>query len=157
MTRFGGNEFIGFSVPLVFAGRYFLLEPGEPSTLSAFIEIGGRPIFEVLKNEPVSNLHSDTTKSATGIVTVADKATGRFLYKVRPGSETSIVFGALEAPHTTVLIRDGFIRAGGVTVGDCVFSGFQAGILVEEGGGIAIGATLPPAVLAILSGRGQGN
>lgn len=30
MARFGGNEFTGFSVPLVFEGRYFVMEPGNP-------------------------------------------------------------------------------------------------------------------------------
>ena len=30
MTKLGSNEFTSFSVPLVFAGRYFILEPGDP-------------------------------------------------------------------------------------------------------------------------------
>jgi hypothetical protein len=53
MARFGGNEFTDFSVPLVFAGRYFILEPATPRPLiTVFLERDGKPVFEVLKNEP---------------------------------------------------------------------------------------------------------
>ena len=55
MARFGGNEFTSFSVPLVFSGRYFVLEPGDPPRLSVFVEHGGMALFEVLKNKPVEN------------------------------------------------------------------------------------------------------
>ncbi len=44
MARFGGNEFSSFSVPLVFDGRYFVLEPGNPALLSVFIEREGKAI-----------------------------------------------------------------------------------------------------------------
>jgi len=50
MARFGGSEFVGFSVPLVFSGRYFLLEPGKEALVSVFTEQNGQAIFEVLKN-----------------------------------------------------------------------------------------------------------
>ena len=33
MAKFGGNEFTDFSVPLVFEGRYFVLEPGDTPSL----------------------------------------------------------------------------------------------------------------------------
>lgn len=49
MARFGGNEFTGFSVPLVFEGRYFIMEPGDPPKLTVVYEKDGEPIFEVLK------------------------------------------------------------------------------------------------------------
>ena len=52
MAKFGGNEFIGFSVPLVFEGRYFIMEPGNPPNITVVREIKGTPVFEVLKNEP---------------------------------------------------------------------------------------------------------
>lgn len=44
--------FTSFSVPLVFCGRYFVLEPTDPPSLSVFVEVDGQPIFEVLKNKP---------------------------------------------------------------------------------------------------------
>src|SRR5579884_4279026 len=75
MARFGGSEFIGFSVPLVFSGRYFLLEPGEKPLLSVFVEQNGKPIFEVLKNKPARNQITDVTTNATGVVTITDKKT----------------------------------------------------------------------------------
>ena len=37
MAKFGGNEFTGFSVPLVFIDRYFLLEPTDPPLMSVFV------------------------------------------------------------------------------------------------------------------------
>jgi hypothetical protein len=52
MVRFGGQEFIGFSVPLAFAGRYFVIEPGEPPLVSVVVEVGTTVGFEVVKNEP---------------------------------------------------------------------------------------------------------
>jgi hypothetical protein len=55
MAQFGGNEFTTFSVPLVFEGRYFVLEPGNPPLLTVFSEKDGKPVFEVLKNQPVEN------------------------------------------------------------------------------------------------------
>src|SRR5690348_9973760 len=100
MPRFGGNEFDGnFSVPLAFEGRYFILEPGEPDPLVTVVrEVDGSPVFEVLKNEPVGE---ETSKTGAGIVTVGDRA-GGFLYKVRPGSETSVVFGTISGEEVDV-------------------------------------------------------
>jgi hypothetical protein len=44
-----------FSVPLVFEGRYFVLEAGNPSMVSVFLERDGKPVFEILKNRPMEN------------------------------------------------------------------------------------------------------
>ena len=59
MPKFGGNTFTHFSVPLVYDGRYFLLEPGEPPLLTVFVLTGGKPEFEVLKNKPVGAPSAD--------------------------------------------------------------------------------------------------
>jgi len=150
MTKFGGNEFSSFSVPLVFDGRYFVLEPGDPALLSVFTERDGEAVFEVLKNAAVSNPVSDTTSNPTGVVTVSEKATGRFLYKVRPGSETSIAFGKLDGGEISARISDRSIQVGGVTIENNQFTGTKAGVVVEPNGGVGIGCAIPPAVLRLL-------
>ena len=47
MARFGGNEFVGFSVPLVFDGRYFIMEQNDPPQLTVVYEKDGDPNFKV--------------------------------------------------------------------------------------------------------------
>jgi len=151
MTRFGGNEFTSFSVPLVFCGRYFVLEPGNPAYLSVFLEVDGVPVFEVLKNEPVQNSHSGVSKSAAGIVTVSDRTTGRFLYKVRPGYRTSIAFGTLHGGEVSAHITDTKLRVAGVTLKDGLFDGVRTGVTLREDGGLSICSTLPPIVATLLA------
>jgi hypothetical protein len=153
MTRFGGNEFTSFSVPLVFAGRCFILEPGNPPLLTVLTEVNGRPVFEVLKNQPVKNPVSDVTATAAGIVTVADKKTSRFLYKIRPGSETSVAFGKLDGGEISAKITDKKLQIGGITLENNVFNGVMAGVVVDKNGGIGIGAPLPTPIVKLLSGR----
>lgn len=154
MARFGGNEFNAFSVPLVFNGRYFVLEPGNPPLLSVFFEANGQAVFEVLKNKPVTNPLSEVSSTAAGIVAVSDKTTKRFLYKVRPGSETSVAFGKLDGGEISVRITDKHIQAGGLDLVNNTFDGSQAGVVVYENGSIGVSAPLPPAVLKLLKLRG---
>jgi hypothetical protein len=146
MARFGGNEFITFSVPLVFEGRYFILEPGDPPRVSVVAEYEGGPVFEVMQNEPVDNPLSEVAKTATGVVTVSDKK-GKFLYKVRPRYETSIVFGKIDGGEISVRITDRSIQVGGITLENNVFNGVMAGVVVRADGSVTIGASIPPALL----------
>lgn len=154
MTKFGGNEFSSFSVPLVFDGRYFVLESGESALLSVFTEQDGEAVFEVLKNAAVSNPVSDSTSNQTGIVTVSEKATGRFLYKVRPDSETSIAFGKLDGGEISARISDRSIQVGDMSIVNIQFNGAMAGVVVEPNGKVAIGGPIPSAVLRLLQGDG---
>ena len=148
MVRFGGSEFVNCSVPLAFGGRYFILEPGTPDPMvSVVLEHQGQPVFEVLKNEPVENPLSKVSKTPPGIVTVVDRKTDRFLYKVRPGSETSVVFGTIRGKEISAVVTDRQIRVGGITVENCVFNGVGAGIVVDESGGVGIGAPMPATLL----------
>ena len=142
MARFGGNEFTSFSVPLVFGGRYFVLEPANPPLLTVFREIDGRPAFEVLKNQPVDNETTEVTKSGAGIVTVVDRATKRFVYKVRPGSETSVAFGKIDGGEVSAQITDKQLKVGGMTLQNNVFNGVMAGVVVNADGTIRVGCCL---------------
>ena len=76
MARLGGNELSSFSVPLVFEGRYFVFESGNPSLLSVFLVRNGQPIIEVLKNQGKKNPISSVLTNSTGVVSVTDKPSG---------------------------------------------------------------------------------
>jgi hypothetical protein len=153
MTKFGGSTFINCSVPLAFKGRYFILEPGNPPSFSVVLEHNGAPIFEIKNNLPLDNPITDVSTSGAGIVTVSDKATGRFLYKFRPESETSIVFGKIDGGEISAKISDRRIQVGGATIENCTFNGFGAGIVVDENGGIGIGTPIPKSLLALFQQR----
>ncbi len=150
MVRFGGNEFINCSIPLAFAGRYFILEyNGEDTMISVCFEFDGKLIYEVFKNEPKQNKFSTVSKTPPGIVTVVDKDTDQFLYKVRPASETSVVFGKVKGPEMTAKIDDRNIRLikegedeAFMTADNNLFVGTQVGILVSDEG-IVMGAPIP--------------
>lgn len=152
--RFGGNEFINCSVPLTFAGRYFIVEPSDPEPMiSVIFEHHGKPEFEIFRNNPKENPWSKVSKTPPGTVAVADQ-TGRFLYKVRPGSETSIVFGTVEGEETSVVIKDPWIKIYSkkkeTILKNNVFNGIGAGVVVDENGGISIGSPIPPKLLQLI-------
>lgn len=142
--KFGGSEFTNCSVPLAFKDRYFIIEPGTPDpVVSVVFDHKGSPMFEILKNEPMDNPLSIVSKTPPGIVTVAERQTNRFLYKVRPGSETSVVFGTISGEEISASVTDRQIRVGGITIENCVFNGVGAGVVVEENGRVGIGAPIP--------------
>jgi hypothetical protein len=151
MARFGGNEFTGFSVPLMFEGRYFIMEPGNPPLITVVMEKDGEPIFEILKNNPVENNVTNTSTNPTGIVTVFDKESGKFLYKIRPDSETSVTFGKLDGGEISAKITDRNIQVCGITVENNQFIGNMAGVTVKQNGSVGIGAEIPPKVFQWLS------
>ena len=157
MVRFGGNEFTAFGVPLVFGGRYFIVEAGDPPLVSVVVEQGGKLRFEVIKNEPGDADGIDAQKTPPGVVTVSAPS-GDFLYKVRPASETSVTFGRLrdakgELEARITDVRTKIVRQlpGGqaedvLTAERNMFRGAMAGIVVSEDGSIGMGAPIPPAI-----------
>lgn len=149
MTKFGGNTFINCSVPLAFKGRYFILEPGNPPSLSVVLEYKGKPIFEIKKNKPSDNPITNVSISGAGIITVSEKVTCKFLYKFRPENETTIVFGKIDGGEISAKISDRKIQVGGVTLENCTFNGVGAGVVVDENGGIGIGAPIPKSLLML--------
>ncbi len=147
MVRFGGSEFINCSVPLAFEGRYFIVESGDPPLISVMREYNNQPVFEVRQNKPGDNPLSDVSRTPAGIITVSDKKTSRFMYKIRPGSETSVVFGKIDGGEISARITDKLIQVGGVTVENCAFNGVGAGIVVDSKGGVGLGCPIPPVLL----------
>ena len=150
MVRFGGNEFTTFSVPLSFEGRYFILTPGDPPQVSVVLEHNGRVQFEVELNEPVDNPLSDVSKTSVGVVTVVDKQTDRFLYKIRPGSDTSVVFAPLLGSEVSVTVKDAYIQVGSSRLRNNLFAGARVGVEVTPEGGIHVSAKIPPVLLEFL-------
>jgi hypothetical protein len=162
LVRFGGNTFSDFSAPPVFEGRYFIMEPGTPNPLvTVVVEHDGEPVFEVLKNEPQQNPFTEVSRTPVGIVTVRDRETEAFLYKVQPRSETSVTFGRLdgsEGESLSVRITDRMIEVLNpdgstmLTAQNNRFDGTMAGFLVASDGSVDIGVQMPPKVRSWLRG-----
>ena len=135
----GSNMAIDCIVPVIFLNRYVL---AEGDFITVLVDKGKELICEIAFNEPNDNTLTDVTKTKAGIITVADK-TGKFIYKIRPGSETSIVFGKIEQGGHTIVITDKEIRANGSILRNNVAKG-AAGIIVNEDGSVGLGGSLPP-------------
>lgn len=141
---FGGSKFNNCSIPLIFEDRVFIVEPdGSGLLVSVVFEYDGKLQSEILKNKPVENTATDVSATPAGIITVADRQTGHFIYKVRPGSETSIVFGTLKGDELSVVISDKQIRVGTNVIQNCAFNGVGVGVVVNKDGGFGIGASIP--------------
>ena len=150
MAKLGGNELSSFSVPLVFEGRYFLFEPGNPPLHSVFLVRNGQPVIEVLKNEGKKNPISEVWSNSTGVITVADKPSGELLYRVHPGAEANITFGTFKGDEIAVKISDRSIEAGGVSFTNKRFNGSGAGVAIARDGSVNIDYEIPPEVLTFL-------
>ena len=148
MTRFGGNTFVNCSVPFAFNGRYFILATGNPPSFSVVLEHNGKPVFEIVNNNPCDNPLTDAVINATGIITVSDKVTGKFIYKFRPESDTSIVFGKIDDGEMIVKISDKRIQIGSNTFENNTVANCGAGIVVN-GDSISMGAPIPASLRAL--------
>ena len=107
-------------------------------------------MLEVLKNQPSENSLSTVTMTPPGIVTVTDTKTGRFLYKIRPASKTSIVFGKIDGGEDEVTINDKQIEYRGNVLQSNMFEGHRVGLLIYEDGGMGMGAPIPPFLVKLL-------
>ncbi|MGI9316547.1 MAG: hypothetical protein ACR2QW_04365 [bacterium] len=152
MAKFGGYEFTGFSVPLVFEGRYFIMETGDPPLITVVMEVEGEPVFEILKNQLSSNDITDISIDPAGIVTVSDKTTGEFLYKVHPCFETCVIFRKKDGGECPAVITHREIRIGGMIIENNPFHDSMGGVVVDpEIGAGMLGAPIPPQVEQWLS------
>jgi len=145
IVKLGGNEFVNCSVPLAFGQRYVILESeAQKPLVTVLVEHQDELVSEVLKNEPSENPVSEVSKSGAGIVTVVDRETGRFLYKVRPTSTTSVLFGLrLGDEEIPVSVSDKWIKVRTSRIRNNVFEGVAAGVTVREDGSFAIRAQIP--------------
>jgi hypothetical protein len=148
MANIGGSQFQNVLVPLAFGSRYFILDSDDPPDLSVVDLTAAGPEWEIVRNQPRSTSVSVATKTPPGIVTVTDRATGRFVYTLRPGAETSLVFGTLRGNEVECVIRDGSVRIGTNTVRLGDFRDLTVGVLISPNGDVRIGGTSVPAPVA---------
>jgi hypothetical protein len=155
MTQFGGGEFSAFSVPLVFVNRYFVLEPGADPLVTVLSDDGaGNIVVEIYKNQPRKTDTTLVTTNPSRVVTVTEKATGKFLYKIRPGSDTSIALGTLKDAELWVRVSDRHIQAPGITV-NYSSHGNKTGVVVYANGDVGVGGMIPPFIYQAMEELGR--
>jgi len=152
MVNIGSNKFENVAFPLAFENRYFMLESSAGADIwTVFTVQDGKPIIEILRNDPQGNDLTKAETNPTGIVTVSDPKTGAFLYKLRPGNKNSSIFGRINGEETEIKITDREIRIGTNTFQNNLVSGFAVGIIVDSNGRIGMGAGLPPELQSLFS------
>jgi hypothetical protein len=152
MVDIGGNCFENVLVPLQFENRYFILESDSPPVLSVLNLTAAGPEWEIMRNEPGSTSASIATKTPPGIVTVTDRATGRFVHKLRSGTETSLVFGTLRGNEVECVIRDGSLRIGTFTFAKNLLVNAIVGVALKPDGRVSMGGSrVPQAVVDALN------
>jgi hypothetical protein len=89
--------------------QYVALEDGDPPKITVLRDDGGPlPVIEILRTVPQPGVPAAT--NPTGVITIT-AADGSFRYKLRPASETSIIFGTI-GKEIDVRIRDREIVVG---------------------------------------------
>jgi hypothetical protein len=153
MANVGGNQFKNVTFPLVFEDRYFMLEASPEKDVWTVLQLkDGDLIIEVLKNEPHQNPSTEVTTNPTGIITVSDKDSGKFLYKIRPESKSTSIFGSINGEETEIKITDNEIRVGTNSFQKNMVIGSSVGIMVDKNGGMGMGGGLPPEFEKFISG-----
>lgn len=99
-----------------------------------------------MKNQSQDTVFTVAEKTPPGIVTVSNRETKRFLYKIRPSSETSVVFGTIQGDEITVRLNDKSIQVNNITISKTDFNGVEAAIVVYENGSVGVGCSLPDKV-----------
>ncbi len=142
MPIIGSNTFEGCYVPLIYEDFVIIQSQDSPPKTSIARITGGPLIFEILNDEPQENPYTNVETNVTGIITVSDKESGKFLYKLRPDSDTSIVFGKIGEGGEEIIIKDDKIIIFGAQYSKNKIRS-AVGIWVKDNS-IAIGSTLPP-------------
>lgn len=144
MAKVGGNQFNDVTFPLVFEDRYFMLEASPEKDVWTVLQLkDGDLIIEVLQNEPHPNPSTEVTTNPTGIITVSDKDSGKFLYKIRPENKNTSIFGSINGAETEIKITDKEIRVGTNSFQKNMVIGSSVGIMVDKNGGMGMGGGLP--------------
>ena len=153
MANVGSNQFKNVTFPLVFEDRYFMLEASPEKDVWTVLQLkDGDLIIEVLKNEPQQNPSTEVTTNPTGIITVSDKDSGKFLYKIRPESKNTSIFGSINGAETEIKITDKEIRVGTNSFQNNMVIGSSVGIMVDKNGGMGMGGGLPKEFGKLISG-----
>lgn len=84
--------------------------------------------------------------TALGVVTVTDKASGKLLYQIRPGAETSVTLATLHGRDILAKLSARSIQVVGLTLASGPYAGQTAGVVVHANGTVKIGAPLPDLV-----------
>lgn len=109
--KMGNNDFINCAFPLVIVNKFFMIENmGGQHIFSVFNLIDGKIVFEIIKNEPVENPYITGEKNPTGVITISNKETESYLYKIRPDNKSSLVFGIIAGEEKEIKIKDRFIE-----------------------------------------------
>ncbi len=160
MLKISGNLF-NCLFPIVFLNRYVVAEKGAAGKAALSVVVGapGNYQWEVRRNQPQENTFSKVTTNPTGIITVSTPGESGFLYKIRPGSSTSVVFGRWSSNEMAIHFFDAYME---VTKGkgservSCVridrFSAIgNVGVAVEKDERIILGGgSVPPDLIAFV-------
>ena len=138
-----GGNILNCSVPLILMGHYFLIESYNPFKMTVIINFNGYPICEIRNNRPVSNAITEVSMTPPGIITVSERTTGKFLFKIRPDSETSIVFGKISGKEETITINDKMIKFGSNIIQNNTIANSGIGISIDQYGSFDLGGPLP--------------
>ena len=139
----GSDHFVDVVVPLVLDDRFFLLEERDGTDIwTVFTFRGGEPVVEILRNEPKDNPLSTVRTNPAGIMTVSDPHSGKLLYRIRPGSRRSTIFGVIGSQETEIEVLDREVRIGTSVFKHNIVAGLDVGVEVCRGR-IIIGASLP--------------
>ncbi len=146
MLQTGNNDFQHVAVPLAIGRRYFIFH--DSSTLSVlYDDPADEPVWEIQADKPGTN----ATSAAPGVITVVNPATGQTIYKVRPGTELSILFGNTREGEVTATITARHIDINGTYFERARISASGVGIMVTtDGRQTSMGMPIPAKVLRIL-------
>lgn len=142
MLKIGGNNFIDCTIPIAFLNRYLIIESNNPELITVILNDNNKPVFEIIKNQPSINSITNVTKTGAGIITVTDKS-GKFIYKIRPQSQTSIMFGKIKQDEIIITVNDKSILVNSNVFERNTIIGSCVGISVYENGSISICSPLP--------------
>lgn len=142
MTFILGYQFGDFSIPLAFAGRYFILEPSpEGPVVSVLLDSEEAPVFDILKNEPIGNPDSVVVNSVPGVFAVRDN-TGRPVYQLQVGSEAKAVLTLADGGELEVSFSEDGIRAGKLDI-PAMANPAVIGAKVSSAGSVGVGNYVP--------------
>ena len=147
MNQFEKISFFDCPVPIEFKGRYFILEPGAMPKFSVVLAFEGKPLFEIVQNNPQENPLSEAIKSETGDITVSEKETGKLLYKFKPESETEIVFSKNDGGEISAKFSNNQIKVGKISREILQFNGETAIIGIRDDDSIISGSARVPSSL----------